>query len=531
LSGRVVSSEGSRVLQPDMNALRAELEAMMISAGVEPATGEDPGSGTPDAETPSSAVQGEQGRPRLSLVKPLPDAGADPRASVVTSPPATPAIPSANGSPATPGSLGQLLPIDRPAPGLPAAIVEIRGARAVPPKSSTAAPQAPAVTVAPIAPAVTAAPIAPAVTAPPKPAAPEAAIAAPAEARPQAVAPEASVAAPAEAKAQPAVPAPVATPTPQTPKPRIATETPARPARPAAPAVAAAVEPRSHADTWALLISCGIPIAISIVGWQYYSAPMGVKLRHPLNGLLKSSQSLGLWMGIIGLALFLFLWAYPFRKKVKALAWTGPVGEWMRVHVVAGLAIPLIVAVHAGWRFDGFIGIGYMSMLIVTLSGIVGRYLYIHIPRGQNGLEMSLEEVGNERRSLIARIAAASGLEPEEVEKRMAVDMQPYKGLDPLRSMVRMVRDDFTRWKSLQSLEHELRRRRPNHEALRGHALRETMRLARREMALAQQVRMLNVTQVVFGYWHVAHRPFAITALVAILIHVVSALVIGVVAR
>ena len=258
---------------------------------------------------------------------------------------------------------------------------------------------------------------------------------------------------------------------------------------------------------------------------------MAIRLRHPLNGLLKSSQSLGLWMGIIGLALFLFMWAYPFRKKLKALAWTGPVGEWMRVHVVAGLAIPLVVAVHAGWRFEGFIGIGYMSMLIVTLSGIVGRYLYIHIPRSQNGLEMSLEEVGNERRSLIARIATATGLEPEEVEKRMAVDMQPYKGLDPLRSIVRMVRDDFTRWRTLQLLERDLRRRRPDRHALRGHELRETMRLARREMALAQQVRMLNVTQVVFGYWHVAHRPFAITALVAILIHVASALLIGVVTR
>jgi hypothetical protein len=431
-------------LQSDLNALRAELEAVMFAAGVEPATGGDPGSETIETEALSGQAPGEQAWPKLALTKPRHEAGDDPEAAVGTGVPATPDARSADGSPAPAKSLGQIFPIGGSA-SLPAA-----------------------------------------------------------------------------------VPDPAATPAPQKPRPRPAAGAPAPPATRAADPAARA---RSHADALAILVSCGIPIVISVLGWRYYSEPMGVRLRDPLYGLLKSSAALGLWMGIIGLALFLFMWMYPFRKKLKSLAWTGPVGEWMRVHIVAGLAIPLVVAVHAGWRFEGFIGIGYMSMLIVSLSGIVGRYLYIHIPRSQNGLEMSLEDVGSERRSLIARIAAATGFEVEEVEKRMAVDMQPYNGLDPLRSIARMIRDDFTRWRTLQALEHDLRRRRPDHAALRGHELRETMRLARREMALAQQVRMLEVTQVVFGYWHVAHRPFAITALLAILIHVVSALVIGVVAR
>ena len=53
------------------------------------------------------------------------------------------------------------------------------------------------------------------------------------------------------------------------------------------------------------------------------------------------------------------------------------------------------------------------------------------------------------------------------------------------------------------------------------------MRLARREMALTQQVRMLEATRTVFGYWHVAHRPFAVTALIAVAIHVVVAVLVG----
>ena len=39
-------------------------------------------------------------------------------------------------------------------------------------------------------------------------------------------------------------------------------------------------------------------------------------------------------------------------------------------------------------------------------------------------------------------------------------------------------------------------------------------------MALTQQARMLEATRGIFRFWHVAHRPFAIAALVAVMVHV-----------
>ena len=44
---------------------------------------------------------------------------------------------------------------------------------------------------------------------------------------------------------------------------------------------------------------------------------------------------------------------------------------------------------------------------------------------------------------------------------------------------------------------------------------------------LTQQVRMLGVTHRLFRYWHVAHRPFAITALIAVVIHVAVVVALG----
>ena len=319
------------------------------------------------------------------------------------------------------------------------------------------------------------------------------------------------------------------------PAPRLVVVPPA--ARPVAPKPVAAkgasarAARRSYGDEIAILSSLLLPVAITIWGWSYYSNPIAVRLRHPLRSLLQPSGPVGLALGVLGLSLFLFMWLYPFRKAVKWLAWTGPLGAWMRVHVVSGLALPGLVAVHAGWHFTGMIGMGYLSMIVVCLSGIVGKYLYVHIPHSRNGLEMTMEEVSGERRMLITEIAAASGLVPAEVERRLAVNPQPYEGLDPARTLWRMFQDDLARARMLRELQRELARPKPGCAALDRDHLKLTMRLARRELALTQQVRMLDATRRVFGFWHVAHRPFAVTALIAILVHVVVAVVVGGIGR
>ena len=116
---------------------------------------------------------------------------------------------------------------------------------------------------------------------------------------------------------------------------------------------------------------------------------------------------------------------------------------------------------------------------------------------------------------------------PAEVERRLAVDPRPYAGLEPIRTLWRMFHDDLARGRMLRDLQRDLEKPRPGRMALGRAQLSETMKLARREMALTQQVRMLEATRRVFGFWHVAHRPFAVTALIAVLIHVVVAVVVG----
>jgi hypothetical protein len=277
----------------------------------------------------------------------------------------------------------------------------------------------------------------------------------------------------------------------------------------------------------ALACLLAIPLGFTLRYLPFYALDLSGRVRAPLNPLLRPSGPLGLAFGIAGASLFVFMWLYPLRKRLAGLRGVGGLAPWLRVHILAGLLLPFVVAVHAAWRFTGLIGLGYAAMMLVVLSGIVGRYLYAHIPRHQNGLELSRDETANERRALLTQIAAATGLDPTDVERAREADAGAHAAPGLAGTLARLVSGDLRRRRALRDLERRWSQQRPGFPAPDPHAVRAALLLARRELALDQQVRMLEATRRVFRWWHVAHLPVAITAFLAIIIHVTVAVWIG----
>jgi len=271
----------------------------------------------------------------------------------------------------------------------------------------------------------------------------------------------------------------------------------------------------------------GALAAVTIAGLPYYLSSVPERVRSPLHHVFRPTGLVGQSAGIVAFGFFLFLWLYPLRKKFRWLAFTGAVGTWLDVHIVAGLAVPWLGALHAGFRFDGLIGLGYGAMFLVALSGIVGKFLYAHIPRSKSGLELSRDEVESQRVALVGRIAAATGIVPKQVERTLASVTRVRTGLGPLAIIFGLVTNDIAAFRAAASLRRTWEAHGKTGSVDR-RALREAVRLARREIALAQRVRMLEATHRVFRYWHIAHRPFAVTALVAVATHVVVAIALGV---
>lgn len=260
-------------------------------------------------------------------------------------------------------------------------------------------------------------------------------------------------------------------------------------------------------------------VAVSLWGADYYFADLGSRARHDQAYLFKPSGWIGQTAGLLTFGGFIFLWLYPLRKKLGAAGrWMGQVPAWLDVHIVVGLTLPILGAVHAGWRFDGIIGLGYIAMIVVALSGIVGRYVYVRIPRNRSGLEIGAEELAQQRRQLLLDLTEITGLAQDVVRSTLAAEPRPEKNLGLLGSLAQMVRDDFRRRRAGHELEKKWKA--AGRTGIDPKKLSEVVRLARRQMALTQQARLLGETQKVFGHWHTFHRPFALTALLAVSIHV-----------
>jgi len=313
------------------------------------------------------------------------------------------------------------------------------------------------------------------------------------------------------------------------PRSKAAESAPAVSAPRPAPAVGApgakADKARASNTRLALLISGFALLAINLIGLTYYVLQMGERVRHPLHPWLKSSGYVGQTAGILAFAMFLTLYMYPLRRRFRVLAFTGPLNRWLDVHIVLGLLVPLFGAVHASWRFKGLIGLGYLAMLLVSLSGIIGRYLYTRIPRGRSGLELTRDEIERRRKELLQQVVSATGIDVAHLES--ALQPKTETRSSGIRATISaLIANDFVRWRLSRRLRREWRKA----VGRRGDsgALREVLRLVRREIALSQQARMLDATQRVFRLWHVAHRPFAATAFAAVVIHVIVVVGLGV---
>jgi len=158
-----------------------------------------------------------------------------------------------------------------------------------------------------------------------------------------------------------------------------------------------------------------------------------------------------------------------------------------------------------------------------SASGMLGSATGILIL----GVLCVAQSLGAQRQAMLEEIAARSGLELVAIEAALAADPSPTRGLGLWPTFRRMIADDLRRRQAAKALRREIQRRRPLQRRSDMNALREVVRLASREMALLQQARMLGATHNILRFWHVAHRPLAITALAAVIIHVAVVVSLG----
>ncbi len=284
----------------------------------------------------------------------------------------------------------------------------------------------------------------------------------------------------------------------------------------------------------AWMLALAVVLVIAGYGYDYYMLPATQRPFSPKHEILRPSGTLGIRLGMLGVLMFFLIYLYPLRKKWGWLGRQGNSRHWLDFHIVLGTTAPVIIAFHSSFKFGNIAGMAFWSMLMVTISGFIGRYLYSQIPRNLNAAELSIKEIREREAALKKELAeqratfgfAADALyqlpSAAEVAKTPAVAsliaMLLIDFRRPFRtSWIRLQQAGFGAW--LFSLFGFL--------PTRNHGLERALRIAKTEAKLAKSIAFLSRTQRIFQLWHVIHRPFSYAFAILAIIHISLALYMG----
>ena len=147
---------------------------------------------------------------------------------------------------------------------------------------------------------------------------------------------------------------------------------------------------RLHVLLFVLFVSGSV--ALLFRGWEFYSLSIGERVDHPDFRVLGPGSNLGHGYGIAGTALILTNLLYLVRRRFARLS-VGSLRAWLDVHVFTGLFGGMLVMFHSAFQVRSTVAMVTVgSLLVVIVTGLLGRYLYSLSPKPDlGGLELQLQ--------------------------------------------------------------------------------------------------------------------------------------------
>lgn len=256
-------------------------------------------------------------------------------------------------------------------------------------------------------------------------------------------------------------------------------------------------------------------------GFDYYTSPMQERARHELHEEWKPTGFIGQGAGIIGSALMVILLLYSVRKRWRKMqqGW-GDIRYWLNYHIWMGITGPVLVIFHTTFKFGGIVAVSFWSMMAVALSGVLGRYLYVQIPRSLSGEELSASELQELEDRTRRHFSSEAGSNPKALailEEFISENAQSAGGL--MSWLTRDLTAAF-RYSALKNRLHK--------EAnLSTHDAKHLVTLAKRRALLDRRIAFLGTARKLLHHWHIFHKPFAIIMLVIMVVHIIVAVSLG----
>jgi hypothetical protein len=248
-------------------------------------------------------------------------------------------------------------------------------------------------------------------------------------------------------------------------------------------------------------------------------------------GLFKAGDDLGYWLGVVGGVMMLLLFTYPMRKHFRFARGLGKVKWWFFVHMLLGVGGPLLILLHSTFRVGSLnAGVALYSMLIVAVSGVVGRFIYARVNRGLRGEQTDFKA-----------LQVRAGLDQEDVRSRLSFAPRVEALLKAFESRELAAKASWgthfrrvfwlpiSQWLTYRRCIHELQlpiKHLAEHGNWTAADLRrrkgQASKLVRRYLTAVTRVAQYTAYERLFSLWHVAHIPFVYLLVISAVVHVVA---------
>jgi len=253
-------------------------------------------------------------------------------------------------------------------------------------------------------------------------------------------------------------------------------------------------------------------------GRSYYFAPLFKKARHVLNPVLRQSGTAGHLFAIIGTFFMLLLLLYSVRKRCRFAANWGDLGIWLSAHIFLGFAGPALVLFHTVFKFSGIVSIAFWSMVLVVVSGVVGKYIFALIPRSLSGMELNRIELEAEEIGLTFEM------------RKLLPAAHPFW---PRLAAIESKSGRRSRWEHLHLIIEPARLRRQLQRLLEGSSdldraqRKKLVALVVKRHMLHHKAELMQQTSRILHYWHLIHQPFVIIMFLILAVHVYFSVRLG----
>jgi hypothetical protein len=221
---------------------------------------------------------------------------------------------------------------------------------------------------------------------------------------------------------------------------------------------------------------------------------------------------------------------YPLRQRVRWLNFLGKMTLWFRVHMILGVLGPVLVLFHANFKTGATnSNVALACMLVVSGSGLFGRYFYSKIHHGLYGTRASLSELRAAAERLRGQATSVQFLPDlvarlnKDEERLMYFAMLP--GFNLISPLVLGVVRSIARLRLRRYVKQELLMAARSSLTMAQHRKRFNAvanDYVKRRLAAASGVATFHAYERLFSLWHILHMPLFFMLIIAGIVHVIA---------